>query len=595
MAACMPVAAPAQSCGPMNNGRVANVVYKGNAIFFDPTVRYEYTQAVLTISGPCEDIVRTFQPGEQIVFDLSEVKRTLDGAYTWQLRFTPAIDPEVQEALQEARGSGKEDDVWWSFWQKGAIPAEASVDSASFSVVEGTIIDPGSGEEEGQKSATLVPRSGAGSLGSAALAAAPAAARGGADLEGTGGGGTGPATLAPKDFVINDDLIVDGSACIGFDCVNGESFGFDTIRLKENNLRIKFDDTSTAASFPRNDWQITVNDSANGGQSKFSVDDISGSRTPFTIEANARSHSLYVDDGGRIGIRTSTPSTEIHVVDGDTPTLRLQQDGSSGFAPQTWDVAGNETNFFVRDVTNGSTLPLRIRPGAPSSSIDIAAGGDVGVGTSSPDAPLHVLRTGSIGSDGQVHIENTNTTASDRNMLRIENNGPPTLLFSNTNAASNGSWTYTVTNGGIFQINASGSGAPIELQLSAGGDMTIGGMLTELSSREAKTGFENLDGQDVLERLANLPVTVWSYKHDGDGIRHVGPMAEDFFAAFNVGTDAHHIAPSDKAGVALVAIQGLRQMVQQRDQKIEELAREKEDLEHRVAALEELVAEALER
>ena len=162
------------------------------------------------------------------------------------------------------------------------------------------------------------------------------------------------ATLARADFVINDDLIVDGSACIGFDCVNGESFGFDTIRLKENNLRIKFDDTSVAASFPRNDWQITANDSANGGQSKFSIDDITGSRTPFTIEAGARSHSLYVDDGGRMGLRTSTPSVELHTIDGDTPTLRLQQDGSSGFAPQTWDVAGNETNFFIRDVTNGS-------------------------------------------------------------------------------------------------------------------------------------------------------------------------------------------------------------------------------------------------
>ena len=66
------------------------------------------------------------------------------------------------------------------------------------------------------------------------------------------------------DQVILDDLIVDGSACIGFDCVNGESFGFDTLRLKENNLRIKFQDTSSSASFPSRDWQITANDSANG-------------------------------------------------------------------------------------------------------------------------------------------------------------------------------------------------------------------------------------------------------------------------------------------------------------------------------------------
>ncbi|NND03602.1 MAG: hypothetical protein HKN91_12525 [Acidimicrobiia bacterium] len=215
------------------------------------------------------------------------------------------------------------------------------------------------------------------------------------------------AAPASADFVINDDLIVDGSACIGFDCVNGESFGFDTIRLKEHNLRIKFDDTSTASSFPRNDWQLTANASANGGASKFSIDDISGGRTPFTVEANARSHSLYVDDGGRIGSRTSTPSTEIHTIDGDTPTLRLQQDGSSGFEPQTWDVAGNETNFFIRDVTNGSTLPFRIRPQAPTSSIFVDVDGDVGLGTAAPLRELHV----NARDDDNVQVKLTHTAS----------------------------------------------------------------------------------------------------------------------------------------------------------------------------------------
>ena len=98
--------------------------------------------------------------------------------------------------------------------------------------------------------------------------------------------------VAPdKAQVIATDLIVQGSICAGLDCVNGESFGFDTLRLKENNLRIKFQDTSNSASFPSNDWQITANDSTNGGANKFSIDDIDGGRTPFTIEASAPSHS----------------------------------------------------------------------------------------------------------------------------------------------------------------------------------------------------------------------------------------------------------------------------------------------------------------
>jgi len=78
--------------------------------------------------------------------------------------------------------------------------------------------------------------------------------------------GTSPIDLdgGNRDQVIADDLIVQGSACVGMDCVNGESFGFDTIRMKENNLRIKFQDTSTG-TFPTVDWQLTANDSTNGG------------------------------------------------------------------------------------------------------------------------------------------------------------------------------------------------------------------------------------------------------------------------------------------------------------------------------------------
>ncbi len=267
-----------------------------------------------------------------------------------------------------------------------------------------------------------------------------------------------------KDFVINDDLIVDGSACIGFDCVNGESFSFDTIRLKENNLRIKFEDTSNAASFPTTDWQLTANASANGGASKFSIDDISGNRTPFTVEANARSHSLYVDDGGRIGNRTSTPSTEIHTIDGDTPTLRLQQDGSSGFAPQTWDVAGNETNFFIRDVSNGSTLPFRIRPGAPTSSIFVDVSGRVGLGTASPDSALEVIGTASTIGAGNSVLKLVNTSGDVAFQLDPDDNG----TFWNLSAASGDDF---------FRVSRSGTGTT-EFELNSSGDLTIAGDLT---------------------------------------------------------------------------------------------------------------------
>ena len=170
------------------------------------------------------------------------------------------------------------------------------------------------------------------------------------------------------------------------------SFGFDTIVLRENNLRIFFDDTSTTGSFPRNDWRIIINSSANGGGSYFAIQDATAGRDVFRVEAGAPQYSLYVDDGGRVGLGTSVPVVDLQIVSGNTPTVRLQQDGTSGFTPQTWDVAGNEASFFIRDATNGSTLPFRIYPEAPSGSLVVErTTGDIGIGTTTPEADLHVV------------------------------------------------------------------------------------------------------------------------------------------------------------------------------------------------------------
>jgi hypothetical protein len=62
---------------------------------------------------------------------------------------------------------------------------------------------------------------------------------------------------------------------------------------------------------------------------------------------------------------------------GDTPGINLVQTGDGGYTAQTWDVAGNEANFFVRDVTGGSRLTFRIRPGAPTGALDLQANGEV--------------------------------------------------------------------------------------------------------------------------------------------------------------------------------------------------------------------------
>ncbi|HEV8581921.1 MAG TPA: tail fiber domain-containing protein [Thermoanaerobaculia bacterium] len=549
--------APAQVCGPNPDGRVANAVYRDTTIVWEPVVEYE--QMVLTIGGPCEDIVRVFRRGEPISFDIREIERVQDGAYTWELRRAPVLDATTQEALAKARALG-DDSIWWDLWQRGAIPQGPYVDSASFRVAKGVIVPPGLGTEKNGLTA-MNDKSAARPVSSTSLAQASSAAV-------ARGSGLTPITAA--DQVIPDDLIVQGSLCVGFDCVNNESFSFDTIRMKENNLRIKFDDTSTTAGYPKNDWQLTANESDSGSASKFSIEDITGAKVPFTVRAGAASNSIFVDSTGRVGFRTSTPVLDLHVNTSNTPALRLEQNNSGGFTAQTWDIGANEANFFVRDVTGGSKLSFRVRPGAPTSSIDISADGDVGVGTASPTGALHVSRS----------------TGAAAAVLKLTNNSGIQILYDRTDGVAN-DWQQSNFNG-TFEISVPGS-TPAQFSLNANGNLTIGGTqyLTG-SSRDLKENFVPVDSRMILQRLIDMPLTEWNAKTDPQQ-RHIGPVAEDWWTSFRLGPDDKHVSPTDIGGVALAAIKGLHQVIAEKDAAIAQLEQTVDELATRLAAIENML------
>ncbi|SFE41356.1 hypothetical protein [Roseivivax sediminis] len=222
------------------------------------------------------------------------------------------------------------------------------------------------------------------------------------------------AGAASAQNVINQDTTIRNSLCVGTDCANTESYGSDTFRLKENNLRINFVDTSNSGSFPARDWRIVANDQSNGGDDYLAFEDADAGRQPFRVQGNAPANALRVNSNGNVGFGTASPVLELHVADGDSPGLRLEQDASSGFAAQSWDIAGNETNFFVRDVTNGSTLPFRIQPSAPSNALYVASDGEIGMGTTTPGGALHV-NAGGNHADLLLQQTTNNTTWTIRN------------------------------------------------------------------------------------------------------------------------------------------------------------------------------------
>ena len=103
------------------------------------------------------------------------------------------------------------------------------------------------------------------------------------------------------------------------------------------------------------------------------------------------------------------------------------------------------------------------------------------------------------------------------------------------------------------------------------------------SDRNGKEQFTTINPRAVLEKVSALPITEWKYKVEADGTEHLGPMAQDFHAAFGLnGADDKHIATVDEEGVALAAIQGL-------NQKLEETRAENADLRARLEKLERLL------
>ncbi len=95
-----------------------------------------------------------------------------------------------------------------------------------------------------------------------------------------------------------------------------------------------------------------------------------------------------------------------------------------------------------------------------------------------------------------------------------------------------------------------------------------------VSDRNVKRDIVPVNDREVLDRVARLPVSEWSYQWDDPSIRHMGPMAQDFYAAFGLGDTDRAYNPIDAHGVALSAIRGLNQRLDEQAARIERLEAE---------------------
>lgn len=141
---------------------------------------------------------------------------------------------------------------------------------------------------------------------------------------------------------------------------------------------------------------------------------------------------------------------------------------------------------------------------------------------------------------------------------------------------------------GHVGIGTDSPGYPLEM--ASGAHVTADGVWTHGSDRNSKKNFQSLNKREILDKLAHLPITRWQYKREDGAVHHIGPVAQDFYDAFGLGHSRKHIGTADAEGVALAAIQGLYQVVKDRDAEIEALRAESAALRAELELLKVMVA-----
>jgi hypothetical protein len=282
-------------------------------------------------------------------------------------------------------------------------------------------------------------------------------------------------------------------------------------------------------------------------------------------------NSVITESAGRIGIGTSAPATRLHLF-GTNSRLRLQSTAANQSAVTeyvtdnaTWHTGVGGSN--VPDDVKGKYYIYDARPNEYRMMID--ANGNVGIGTALTSYiklnvftsdPISTAVRGDAVGYGVVGVSSSNYGIG--------------VFGQNADGGYAGYFNGKVTVAGALEVTSG---------LTVTGGCTG---CTISSDQSLKSNFSAINPRLVLDRLAALPIKAWNYKRDEPSVRHIGPMAQDFRAAFNLGLDDKHIDMVDANGVTMAAIQGLYQQNQELIGKVEQQSRQITGLQARLNQME---------
>ena len=318
------------------------------------------------------------------------------------------------------------------------------------------------------------------------------------------------------------------------------------------------------------DWHVPLNDNFEQYDTDIEIRDTAANRSNYDPKQGAK---FLATDTGRVSL-------------GDGSNWQGQLAQSRYTAPSASGAAGN----LVAGHANNSV-------GSGASAATIAGGGT----SSNPNEATGVSSTVSGGSGNEASGDHATVAGGEGNSATAAN-----AFAAGTNASADheGAFIWSDTSsGGLsslneneFAVSAAGgvfffsnSGATTGVELASGS-----GSWSSASSRALKSNVDRVQTGDVLDRVLDLDISTWNYDAEDEDVRHMGPMAEDFAAAFGLGDDEAKISTVDADGVAFAAIQGLAaalddadETIERQQDRIDELQAENDALEARLAAVEE--------
>jgi hypothetical protein len=291
---------------------------------------------------------------------------------------------------------------------------------------------------------------------------------------------------------------------------------------------------------------------------------------------------------GRLGVGTANPQAELDV-NGVSSTKGLELR------------AVDSTPYIDFSSVASVDYNARILYGGPDNTLYYSAGKQVFVvGSTSSGGRVEV----SNGNIGLQVIPGTLNGKVNPDAVTLEMPGGKTLgvwdslevsgnifLWGDRYVTSYGRLHVQSQSGEALYLNPfAGSGPVIVGGGSTNQNLQVTGEITTTainltSDRNAKEGFRPVNVREVLDKVTRLSITEWQYKTQ-TATRHMGPVAQDFHEAFALGHDEKHIASVDADGVALAAIQGLNEIVREKDAEIEALKAENSAVVKRLEAIE---------